>query len=177
MHIHTCILIFPYQKLLYYSRTYMHTFDDHLFWKFCWHIRSISKRDYSSASFQLDCCFLRHVVTTNSFRKVAASWKVYDKQTNNCEQFVNAFVPDERCCSPSLPLQQAKKLIGKCCVESGRSWQGWGGWVGCSVFQCEWRWVCEEMLLCSSSKIPVWYKFSSDVLTLKYTRLFQGHKL
>ena len=43
------------------------------------------------------------------FGKVAASRKVFGKLTNNCEQFVNAFVDDERCCSALLPLQQAKK--------------------------------------------------------------------
>ena len=32
------------------------------------------------------------------------------KPTNKCEQFVNAFVADKRRCSPSLLLQQAKKL-------------------------------------------------------------------
>ena len=45
------------------------------------------------------------------FGKVASSRKVYGKPTNNCEQFVNACVADESRCSPSLPLQQAKKLV------------------------------------------------------------------
>ena len=44
------------------------------------------------------------------FGKVAASQKVYGNPTNNCKQFVNAFVADEHHCCPSLPLQQAKKL-------------------------------------------------------------------
>ena len=38
------------------------------------------------------------------------SQKAYGKPTNNYEQFVNAFVVDERRCSLLLPLQQVKKL-------------------------------------------------------------------
>ena len=39
---------------------------------------------------------------------MATSQKVYGKTTKNCEELVNAFVADERRCSPLLPLQQAK---------------------------------------------------------------------
>ena len=41
---------------------------------------------------------------------MAASRKGYGKPTNIYKQFVNAFVADERRCSPSLPLQQVKML-------------------------------------------------------------------
>ena len=82
-------------------------------------------------------CFCRHSATTNSFWKGAASQKEYGKPTDNCEQFVNALVADEPHCSPSLPLQQVKKLIGGCCMESSRSWQGRGGCVRLSVLCCK----------------------------------------
>ena len=120
-------------------------------------IMRISKQDYSSASFKLIvvCAVMSRQLTL--FRKVAASRKVYGKPTNKREQFVNAFVADERRCSPSLPLQQAKKLIGGWCMESGRPWQGRGGCVRCSILQCEWRWVRDKKLDCSSSEIPIWY--------------------
>ena len=99
---------------------------------------SLNER-YLSAGFKLvviSAVMLRQLHVT-LFGKVAASQKVYGKPTNNCEQFVNPFVVDERHCSPLLPLWQAKKLIGRCCMESGQSWQGRGGCVRCSVFQCE----------------------------------------
>ena len=98
------------------------------------------------------------------FGKVAASWKVYGKLTNNCKQFVNAFVADERRCSPSLPLQQAKKLAD-------------AAWKAADHGKDE---VVVSDVLSSSANgdecvmisfiVPV-PKFPSDVLTLKYTLL------
>ena len=101
------------------------------------------------------------------FGKVAGSWKVYGKLTNNCKQFVNAFVADERRCSPSLPLQQAKKLAD-------------AAWKAANLGKDE---VVVSDVLSSStngdecvmisfivpvSKFPSDTKFPSDVLTLKY---------
>ena len=73
----------------------------------------------SSASFNLVVVPVVMSRQLTLFGKVAASQKVYGKPTNNYKQFVNAFVANERRCSPSLLLQQAKKLIGGCCMESG----------------------------------------------------------
>ena len=48
--------------------------------------------------------------SANCFWKGGCFRKVYGKPTNNCEQFVNAFVTDEHRYSPSLPLQEANEL-------------------------------------------------------------------
>ena len=47
---------------------------------------------------------------------MAASQKVYGKLTNIYKQFVNAFISNKCRSSPSLLVQQAKKLIGGCCI-------------------------------------------------------------
>ena len=88
------------------------------------------------------------------FWNVAASQKVYGKTTKNHEEFVNAFAADERC-SPSLLLQQAKLADA--------------AWKRSIMVRTRWLWqmfclpvritVCDEKLHCSSSEIPVWYKF------------------
>ena len=110
-------------------------------------------------------------MTANFFGKVAASQKVYGKPTNIYEQFVNAFVADERCCSPSLPLQQAKKLADAAwkVVNHGKDEVVMSGVLSSSASDGE---CVTKSFVVPVPKFPSDMKFPSDVLTLKYTLLF-----
>ena len=98
---------------------------------------------------------------------MAPSRKVYGKETNKYEQFVNAFVADELRCFLSLPLQQAKLV--------NAAWKA-ADHGGVEV-------VVSDVLSSSSNdskcmtesfivpvpKFPSDTKLPSDVRTLKYT--------
>ena len=103
--------------------------------------------------------------------KVAARWKVYGKPTKNCKQFVNAFLADECRCSPSLPLQQAKKMTEAAWKATDH---GTDEVVVSNVLSSSTN--DDECVMISFivpvPKFPSNAKFPSDVLTLKYILLF-----
>ena len=115
---------------------------------------------YSSASFKLVVVSAVMSWQLTLLGKVTAiySRKAYGKPTNSYEQFVNAFVVDERHCSPSLPLQQVKKL-------ADAAWKAADhGEVEAVVSDVlfssanDGAWVRDENLRCSSFKNSVWYE-------------------
>ena len=89
---------------------------------------------YSSVSFKLVVVSVVMSRPLTLIAKVAVSRKVYGKPTNNCERLVNALVADEHRCSPSLPLEQAKKF-------------SWRMLHGKRLIMARSRWLCQLFCL------------------------------